>query len=171
MFATVMCLVLPMCIFISYNYVLMTLGMFMFVEVMSSLISVMSPLLVCALCLCVWWCSGVFFCVLAFCVSFVSCIVMMSGWVLCTKFLDFVSDTVYVDLKYDDVFVLWLIVVCEWLGGDLSAMDCCVVCAWCCYDLWVCVYGASPVRFLLSLFYLCTIQMNPVCVVCVVTSD
>ena len=27
-----------------------------------------------------------YFCVLAFCVSFVSCIVMMSGWVLCTIF-------------------------------------------------------------------------------------
>ena len=31
--------------------------------------------------------------------------------------------------------------------------------------------GASPVRFVLSLFYLCTFQKNPVCVVCVVTSD
>ena len=108
--------------------------------------------------------------------SFVSCIVMMSGWVLCTIFFgfpDFVSDAVYVDLKYDNVFVLWLIVVCEWLGGDLSAMGCCVVCAWCCcYDLCGCVYGASQVRFVLSLFYLSEIQMNPVCVVCaVVTSD
>ena len=48
--------------------------------------------------------------VLAFCVSFVSCIAMMSGWVLCTsffKFLDFASDAVY-------VFVLWLIVVGGW---------------------------------------------------------
>ena len=27
----------------------------------------------------------------------------------------------------------------------------------------VCVYGASPVRFVLSLVYLCAIQMNPVC--------
>ena len=42
--------------------VLMALGMFMFVKVMSSLISVMRPhpLLVCSLCLCVWWGSGVF---------------------------------------------------------------------------------------------------------------
>ena len=58
MFATVMYLVLPRCILIicsSVLCVLMTLGMFM-----SSLINVMSPLLVCALCLCVWWCSGVF---------------------------------------------------------------------------------------------------------------
>ena len=46
MFATVMCLVLPMCILISCSSVLcvlMALGMFMFVKVMSSLISVMSP--------------------------------------------------------------------------------------------------------------------------------
>ena len=65
----------------------MALGMFMFVKVMSSLISVMSP----PPCLCslsvrmvvLWGILGV----LAFCVSFVSCIVMMSGWVLCTRFL------------------------------------------------------------------------------------
>ena len=63
MFATVMSLVLPMCILISRSSVLcvlMVLGMFMFVKVMSSLISVMNTLLVGALCLCVWWCSGVF---------------------------------------------------------------------------------------------------------------
>ena len=45
-FATVMSLVLPMCILISCSFVLcvlMALGMFMFVKVMSSLISVMSP--------------------------------------------------------------------------------------------------------------------------------
>ena len=44
-FATVMCLVLPMCILISCSSVLcvLALGMFMFVKVMSSLISVMSP--------------------------------------------------------------------------------------------------------------------------------
>ena len=65
MCATVMCLVLPMCISISCSSVLcvlMALGMFMLVKVKSSLISVMNhppPLLVCALCLCVWWCSGV----------------------------------------------------------------------------------------------------------------
>ena len=42
-FATVMCLVLPMCILISCSYVLcvlMALAMFMFVKVMPSLISV-----------------------------------------------------------------------------------------------------------------------------------
>ena len=45
-FSTVMCLVLTMCILISCSSVLcvlMALGMFMFVKVMSSLISVMSP--------------------------------------------------------------------------------------------------------------------------------
>ena len=53
-FATVMSLVLPMCILISCSSLLMALGMLMFVKVMSSLISVMSPLLVCALCMCVF---------------------------------------------------------------------------------------------------------------------
>ena len=60
-FSTVISLVLPMCILISCSSllcVLMALGMF--VKVMSSLISVMSHILVCALCLCVWWCSVVF---------------------------------------------------------------------------------------------------------------
>ena len=45
-FATVISFVLPMCILISCSSVLcvlMALGMFMFVKVMSSLISVMSP--------------------------------------------------------------------------------------------------------------------------------
>ena len=49
------------------------------------------------------------------------------------------------------------------------------VCAWCCcYELCRCVNGASPdspVMFVLLLFYMCAFQMNPVCVVCVVTSD
>ena len=57
---------------------------------------------------------------------------MMSGWVLCMiffKFLNFVSDAVYIDWKYDYVFVLWLIFVCEWVGGSLFVMGCCVVCA------------------------------------------
>ena len=48
-------------------------------------------------------------------------------------------------------------------------MGCCVVCVWCCcYVLCVCVNDASLVMFVLSLFYLCAYQMNPVCVV---TSD
>ena len=34
-----------------------------------------------------------------------------------------------------------------------------------------CVNGASPVGFVFSLFYLCVFQMNPMCVVCMVTSD
>ena len=45
--------------------------------------------------------------------------------------LDFVYDAVYVDLKYDDVFVLLLIIVCEWVGDVfvvdvLLLMNCCV---------------------------------------------
>ena len=102
--------------------------------------------------------------------SFVSCIVMMSGWVLCTrffKFLGFVSDAVYVDLKYDDVFVLWLIIVCEWLGGDLSAMGCCVVCAWYwCYGLCGCVYGASLVKCIVAVLSVCNSDEPSVCCVC-----
>ena len=75
-------------------------------------------------------------------------------------------------MKYDDVFVLWLIVVCEWVGGGLFVVGSCVVCALCCcYVLCGCMNGASPVRFVLSLLYMCAFQMNPVCVVCVVTSD
>ena len=71
-------------------------------------------------------------------------------------FLDFVFDAVNVDLKYDDVVVLWLIVVCEWVYASLFVTGCCVVCAWCCcYVVCGCVNGASPVRFVLSLFYLC----------------
>ena len=31
--------------------------------------------------------------------------------------------------------------------------------------------GASAVKFVLLLLYMCAFQMNPVCVVCVVTSD
>ena len=115
----------------------------------------------------VWYVGDVSYAVCNVCVH---CVVMWwrrVSWrkVRVFKFLDFVCDAVYIDLKYDDVFDLWLIVVCEWLGGDLSAMGCCVVCAvLCCYDFCGCVYGASPVRFVLSLFYLCAIQMNPVCV-------
>ena len=52
-----------------------------------------------------------------------------------------------------EVFVLWLIVVCEWVGGVLLVMGCCVGCAW---------------HVVLSLFYLRAFQMKPVCVV---TSD
>ena len=73
---------------------------------------------------------------------------------------------------YDDVFVLCLIVVCEWVGGVLLVMGCCVGFAWCCcYELCGCVDGGSPIRFVLSLFYLYAFQMNPVCSVCMVTSD
>ena len=59
--------------------VLMVLGMFMFVNVMSILMSVMSPPP------CVY--GGVVWDILCFrlCVSFVSCIVLMSGFVLCVS--------------------------------------------------------------------------------------
>ena len=68
-------------------------------------------------------------------------------------------------------FVLWMIFVCEWVGGSLFVTGSCVIYAWCCcYVLCGCMNGASPVRFVLSLCYLCAFQMNPVCVVCVVTS-
>ena len=54
------------------------------------------------------------------------------------------------------------------MGGDLLVMGCCVGCARrCSYELCGCVNGASPVGFVLSLFYLCAYQMNPGCVVCV----
>ena len=62
-------------------------------------------------------------------------------------------------------FALWLIVVCEWVGGDLFVMGCCVVCAWCCYDLCGCVNGASPVRFVLSLLSVCISDEPSVCCV------
>ena len=32
------------------------------------------------------------------------------------------SHAVYVDSKYDDVFVLWLNVVYEWVGGVLCVL-------------------------------------------------
>ena len=74
--------------------------------------------------------------------------------VLCIFFSSSIifSDAVYVDLKYDDVFVLGLIVVSEWVGGDLVVMGCCVACAWCCYDLCGC---ASPVRLVFSRCFIC----------------
>ena len=86
MFATVMSLVLSMCILISCSSVLcvlMALGMFMFVKVMSSLISVMSPLLV-LLSVCAYGGVVGVLC-FSFLCGFVSCIVLMSGWVLCTR--------------------------------------------------------------------------------------
>ena len=71
-------------------------------------------------------------------------IVVISGEVACCIillyhffFIDIVSDAVYGDLKYNDVFVLWLIVVWNWVGGVLLVdlllvMGCCVGCAWRC---------------------------------------
>ena len=63
-------------------------------------------------------------------------------------------------------------VVCAWCCLCLVLSVLGVVCAWCCcYDLCGCVNGASPVRFVLPLFYLCAFQMNQLCVVCVVIFD
>ena len=87
----------------------------------------------------------------------------------------YVCESYVVLDQCDESPSLFVLSVCAY-GGLVgyvlcSGVFCCVVCAWCCYDLCGCVNGASPVRFVLSLFYLCAIQMNPVCVVCMVTSD
>ena len=58
-FATVMCLVLPMCILNSCISVLLVLGMFC--ESYVALDECDEPLLVCVPCLCVWCCSEVVF--------------------------------------------------------------------------------------------------------------
>ena len=100
------------------------LGMFMFVKVMLSLISVMSP----PPCLCslslrmvvYFWCFT-FLC--EFCFLYCDDVRLAAVYEF-FYFLDFVSDAVYVDLKYDVVFVLWLIVFCEWVGGSLFVMGC-----------------------------------------------
>ena len=73
-------------------------------------------------------------------------------------------------MKYDDVFDLWLTVVREWMVDVLWVMDCSVeFSSRCCCNLCGFVNGASPVRFVLSLLYMCVFQINQVC--CVVTSD
>ena len=71
MFATVICLVLPMC---------KSSLVFHFAVHMKYL---------CVYSVCAY--SGVvgYLWCLTFCVNFVSCIVMMSGWVLCTRFFSF----------------------------------------------------------------------------------
>ena len=97
--------------------------------------------------------------------NIVSCIVMMSSWVLCTRVFstsNLVSNAVYVDLKYDDVFVLWLIVVCD---GEL----CCLCLVLLLRFVWVhewCI--SSQVCIVAVVMYMCAFKMNPVCVVCVV---
>ena len=80
--------------------------------------------------------------------------------------LDF--GVVYVDLKNDDVYVLWLIVVCERVGGVLLVMGCCVGCAWhCCYELCGCVNGTSPVWVCIVVVLSVCISDEPsVCCVC-----
>ena len=103
-----------------------------------------SPSLFVLLCLCVWWCSGVFFGVLAFCVSFVSCIVM-SGWVLCTRFL---SSSILFLMPF---LLIWSMTMFLSFSWSLSVSGWVVICLrWVVVLLlrfvWVCVYSTSPVR-------------------------
>ena len=58
------------------------------------------------------------------------------------------------------IFVRWFVVVCEFVGDELL----CCLCLMLLRFVWV-LDGASPGSFVLSLFYLCAFQMNPVCVV------
>ena len=67
--------------------VLIVVGMLIFVNVTSSLMRGMSPHLVCIPCMCIWWCNAVFWC-LDVCVSFVSCILMMAGCMLCAMYFN-----------------------------------------------------------------------------------
>ena len=69
-----------------------------------------------------------------FCMNCVACIVRMSGWVLCTMF--FSSSILFV--------MPFMLIFCEWVGGVLLVMGCCVGCAWrCCYDVCGCVIMAN----------------------------
>ena len=153
MIATVMSLVLPMCILISCSSVLcvlIALGVYV-CESYVVLDQCDEPSSLFVLSFCAYGGVVGYFWSFSFLCEF--CFLYCDDVRLCAvyevfQFLDFVSDVVYVDLKYDDVFVLWLIVVCEWLGCDLSAMGCCVGCVWrCCYELCRCVNGASPVGY------------------------
>ena len=59
-------------------------------------------------------------------------------------------------------------VVCAWCCLCLVLSVFGVVCAWCCcYVLCGCMNGASPVRFVLSLFHRCAFQMNPYGYICI----
>ena len=132
----------------------MALGMFMFVKVMSSLNSVMSlSLFVFSVCASgrvvgYFWCSS-FLC--EFCFLYCDDVLLVFSPRFCS-----LCRLPYVDLKYDDVFVLYLIVVCEWVGGRLFVMGCCVVCVWCCcYVLCGCVNGASKRSGLYCRCFIC----------------
>ena len=65
--------------------------------------------------MCVWWCNGVSL-VFQFCLLYCDDVRLGDVYKV-SQFLDFVSAAAYVDLKYDDFFVHWLIVICEWAGG------------------------------------------------------
>ena len=87
--------------------------------------------------------------------SFVSCIVMMSGW-------------------YDNVFV-----DCEWVGGGLFVMGSCVVCAWCyilcvyewCISSQVCIVQLIICIIALSNFNPTSTSKGLVSLTCHVTAD
>ena len=162
---------------------------------MASLISVMSPpfcLWSLSVRMVVWW--GVLG-VLAFCVSFVSCIVMMSGWVLCTRsfsssilflmpFMLIWSMTMFLSFGWL-LFVSGWVVVCLWRGIVLSVLGVAVTfcvgvwmvhlqsglycrCCICAHFRWTqCVWlHLIEVCFLLNcLWQRSQIQMTGVCVV------
>ena len=66
------------------------------------------------------------------------------------------------DLKYDHGLSFDLLLFVSGLvGGVFLVMGFCVGCDWrCCYELCECLNGASPIGFVLSLFYMCAFQMN-----------
>ena len=107
------------------------------------------------------WCAVKFSFFLFFCVSFVSCIVMMSGWVLCTIFF---SSSILFLIPF---MLIWSMTMflsfgdcCLWVGG------CYFVCGGELYCLCLVLLRFVWVyEWCILLFFLCAIQMNPVCVV------
>ena len=79
-------------------------------------------------------------------------------------------------MKNDNVFVLWLSVVCDCVGGDLFVMGCCVVCdgLLCCLCLmlllrfvWVCEWCISSQVCIEAGLSVCISDESSVCCVCV----
>ena len=111
----------------------MALGMFMFVNGMSSWWVWWSSFLVCVPVYAYGGVVGYLFLCFSFLVSFVSCIVMMSGCVLCTRFLVFVlsvciSDEPIVcyvcsDIWLSFVFVYWFVTKVT-IPNDCSVFVC-----------------------------------------------
>ena len=64
-------------------------------------------------------------------------------------------------------FVLWLIVVCEWLGVDLSAMGCCCLCLVLLLRfVWMCVWCISSQVCIVAVLSVCNSDEPSVCCVC-----